>query len=140
MDADRYGRAVPRHAHGSARLPRATSSTRQIVDAAAALFDRIADPALLVRRLNLTAANVMTREAADRADSAEQLDLFTDYAVAEQRRAAELAAEEKEKKVQHAMLDIKKKFGKNAIVKGMDLQEGATARERNNTIGGHRAE
>ncbi|HJD20617.1 MAG TPA: DNA methylase [Candidatus Gemmiger faecigallinarum] len=140
VDADRYGRAVPRHAHGSARLPRATSSTRQIVDAAAALFDRIADPALLVRRLNLTAANVMTREAADRADSAEQLDLFTDYAVAEQRRAAELAAEEKEKKVQHAMLDIKKKFGKNAIVKGMDLQEGATARERNNTIGGHRAE
>ena len=69
----------------------------------------------------------------------EQLDLFTDYTAQAQQRAVEEREEVKEKNIQHAMLDIQKKFGKNAILKGMDLQEGATARERNATIGGHKA-
>lgn len=138
---DAYGRPVPKHAHGTARLPRASSSGRRIVEAVLALFDRIIDPALLVRRLNLTACQVVTeaRAAEVRAADVEQLDLFTDYAARARRQADEEKADLREKHIQHAVLDIQKKFGKNAILKGMDLQEGATARERNETIGGHKA-
>ena len=91
--------------------------------------------------MNLTACHVVGEaEAAEaRAASVEQLDLFTDYTARAQQQAAEEREEAKEKNIQHAMLDIQKKFGKNAILKGMDLQEGATARERNATIGGHKA-
>ena len=111
------------------------------MEAVLALYDRIIDPALLTRRLNLTACRVVSEaEAAEaRAASVEQLDLFTDYTARERQQAAEEQEEAKEKNIQHAMLDIQKKFGKNAILKGMDLQEGATARERNATIGGHKA-
>ena len=138
---DAYGRPVPKHAHGTARLPRASSSGRRIVEAVLALFDRIIDPTLLVRRLNLTACQVVTeaRAAEARAADVEQLDLFTDYAARARRQADEEKADLREKHIQHAVLDIQKKFGKNAILKGMDLQEGATARERNETIGGHKA-
>ena len=139
--SDRYGRPVPKHAHGTANLPRASSSTRRIVDAVLALYDRVVDPALLVRRLNLTACHVEAEAAAARREAAAacQLDLFTDYAAEQRREEAERQAEDREKHIQHAMLDIQKKYGKNAILKGMDLQEGATAQERNNTIGGHKA-
>ena len=106
-----------------------------------ALYDRVVDPALLVRRLNLTACHVEAEAAAARREAAAacQLDLFTDYAAEQRREEAERQAEDREKHIQHAMLDIQKKYGKNAILKGMDLQEGATAQERNNTIGGHKA-
>lgn len=138
---DHYGRQVPKHAHGTANLAQPTSSSRKIVEAVLALYDRIIDPALLTRRLNLTACHVVGEAEAAKAreSSVEQLDLFTDYAARALRQAAEEREEAKEKKIQHAMLDIQKKFGKNAILKGMDLQEGATARERNVTIGGHKA-
>lgn len=106
-------------------------------------YDRenLTDPALLTRRLNLTACHVVSeaRAAEIQAAGVEQLDLFTDYAARAEQQAAEKRKDAKEKHIQHAMLDIQKKYGKNAILKGMDLQEGATARERNATIGGHKA-
>ena len=141
VTTDRYGRQIPKHAHGTANLAQPTSFSRKIVEAVLALYDRIIDPTLLMRRLNLTACHVVgeVEAAKARAASVEQLDLFTDYAARVQQQAAEEREEAKEKNIQHAMLDIQKKFGKNAILKGMDLQEGATARERNATIGGHKA-
>ena len=137
---DHYGRPVPKPDHGSISLGQPTSSTMRIVDAAADLFDRIANRELLVRRLNITANHVVDEAAAEKdRHMPEQLDLFTDYAAEEEKRRIEKAASERERKRQLAMIEIKKKYGKNAIMKGMDLEEGATARERNGQIGGHRA-
>lgn len=137
---DHYGRDVPVHAHGTQNLERYTSSSKEIVKATGELFDRIADKKLLVRRLNVVAAYVIPEDKVPQAeDAVEQLDFFTDYAAkqAEQeKKDAELA---RERKRQEAMLAIKKKFGKNAILKGMNLEEGATARDRNEQIGGHKA-
>ena len=138
VKTDRYGRSIPKHAHGTINLEAYTASARAIVTAAAALFDRIADSGLLVRRINITANRVLPEEEPPRA-AEEQLDLFTDYAAAQQKREAEAATAEREKRVQTAVLDIKKKYGKNAILKGLNFEEGATARERNQQIGGHRA-
>ena len=136
---DRYGRSIPKHAHGTENLGCFTSSTRQILDAVLALYDRIIDEKLLIRRVYLTANHVMPETEVKREPVAEQLDLFTDYAALEQKRKKEQQELEREKRLQHAMLDIKKKFGKNAILKGMNLCEGATAKERNDQIGGHKA-
>lgn len=137
---DHYGRDVPVHAHGTQNLERYTSSSKEIVKATGELFDRIADKKLLVRRLNVVAAHVIPEDKVPKAgDAVEQLDFFTDYAAkqAEQeKKDAELA---RERKRQEAMLAIKKKFGKNAILRGMNLEEGATARDRNAQIGGHKA-
>ena len=136
---DRYGRNIPKHAHGTENLGCFTSSTRQILDAVLALYDRIIDEKLWIRRVYLTANHVMPETEVKREPVAEQLDLFTDYAALEQKRQKEQQELEREKRLQHAMLDIKKKFGKNAILKGMNLCEGATAKERNDQIGGHKA-
>ena len=137
---DHYGRAIPKHAHGTGNLEGFTSSARRITTAATEVFDRTVDPALLVRRLNVTANHVIAEsEAAARGPQAEQLDLFTDYAARQAQQEQEKAEREREKRMQQAMLAIKKKFGKNAILKGMDLEEGATARDRNGQIGGHKA-
>ena len=132
---DHYGRKVPKHAHGTVNLSRATSSTRWIVDAVMELYDRIVDPKLLVRRINLTAARVRAEQMESRSQTFEQLDLFSDL----QQQEEENAALEREKRRQQALLHIKKKYGKNAIVKGMNLEEGATAMDRNKQIGGHKA-
>lgn len=137
--SDRYGRAVPKHAHGTENLLRYTSSTKRILQAATELFDRIVDPDLMVRRLYLTASRVADESEAAEKESYEQLDLFTDQEAAEKAKEQENQQLEKEKRWQKAMLDIKKKYGKNAILRGMNLEEGATARERNNQIGGHKA-
>ena len=118
---DFYGRTIPKPAHGTASIGYYTSSQSVMADAVMKLFDRIVDPKLTVRRLNLVAADIVDA-------SHEQYDLFTD-----------VQKQEKEKKRLNAELLIKKRFGKNAIVKGMDLQEGATTIERNGQIGGHRA-
>jgi DNA polymerase V len=107
--------------------------------ARAALFDCIIDRELLVRRIYLTAARVEDEASAPDKKAFEQLDLFTDYSAVQKQQAQEAAELEREKKVQRTILDIKKRFGKNAILKGMNLEEGATARDRNNTIGGHRS-
>ena len=137
---DHYGRQIPKHAHGTANLDGHTSSTRKIMCAASDLFDRIIDKNLLVRRLNIVANHVIPEaDAPKKNDGFEQLDLFTDYAALEEKQERERAELEREKKMQQAMLTIKKKFGKNAILKGMNLEEGATAKDRNAQIGGHKA-
>ena len=118
---DFYGRRIPKPAHGTANIGYYTSSQKVMADAVMKLFDRIVDPKLTVRRLNLVAADIVDAVH-------EQYDLFTD-----------VKKQEREKKRLKAELLIKKRFGKNAIVKGMDLQEGATTIERNGQIGGHRA-
>lgn len=137
---DHYGRQIPKHAHGTANLDGHTSSTKKIMCAASELFDRIVDKNLLVRRLNIVANHVLPEADAPRKNAGfEQLDLFTDYAALEVKQEQERAELEREKKMQKAMLTIKKKFGKNAILKGMNLEEGATAKDRNAQIGGHKA-
>ncbi len=136
---DFYGRKVPKHAHGSINLGRQTSSTVLITNAAMELFDRIVDPALLVRRMYVVANHVVSEDMAAKALQAEQLDLFTDYKALEQQRKAEQEQLEKEKRRQKAVLEIQQKFGKNAVLKGSSLADGATARERNEQIGGHKA-
>ncbi len=131
---DPYGRLIPAHAHGTANLERKTASTAKIMEAMLALFDRITDPALLVRRVTLNACRV-----APEGESAEpvfqQLDFFTSLSRQEQ----ETAAREREKRRQQVELSIKRKFGKNAIFRGMNLKEGATTLDRNRQIGGHKA-
>lgn len=137
---DHYGRVIPKHSHGTQNLERYTSSTKLIVGAATELFDRIADKNLLVRRLNIVAAHVIPEsEAPKKEPGFEQLDLFTDYAAEQAKQEKEDAALARERKRQEAVLAIKKKFGKNAILRGMNLEEGATARDRNSQIGGHKA-
>lgn len=136
---DQYGRSIPKHAHGTANLDRYLSSTKLITEAIMNLFDRIVDPKLLVRRITITANRVIDEKAAQRKDEYQQLDLFTDYEAEEARQREEQTELEREKRMQKAMLDIKHKFGKNAILKGMNLQEGATAKDRNSQIGGHKA-
>lgn len=135
---DRYGRKIPKHAHGTQHLQRQTSSEKFIRAAALELFDRIVDPSLLVRRLYITAEKVAGE--GEQGDSApEQLNMFTDYAAEGRRRAAEQEELDKEKRRQQAVLGIKEKYGKNAILKGMNFEEGATAKSRNEQIGGHKA-
>jgi DNA polymerase V len=137
---DHYGRQVPKHAHGTYNLDDYTSSAKKITAAASDLFDRIADKNLLVRRLNIVAAHVMDEASAPRkADRTEQLDFFTDYEAVRQEQQKEDAELEKERRMQEAVLSIKQKFGKNALLKGFNLEEGATAIDRNNQIGGHKA-
>ena len=135
---DHYGRTVPKGAHGSVRFDNPTSSSRQILEHTAQLFDRIINPDLLVRYLNITVNNVVREEFAEKREET-QLDLFTDYEAAERKKKEEDAALEKERRLQEAQLAIKKRFGRNAILKGLNFEEGATARERNRQIGGHKA-
>jgi len=129
FETDPYGRKIPKSAHGSINLTRRTSSARIMLEAISSLYDRIVDPSLLARRMYVVANHV---EDEEREEDAEQLDMFTDY-------EKEDEALDKEKRRQHAILGIKKKFGANAILRGMNLQEGATARDRNQQIGGHKA-
>ena len=139
ITVDRYGRKVPKHSHGTANLKRQTSSTHLITDAVMQLYDKIVHPKLLIKRITVTANHLVEESRAEQTPKYEQLDLFTDYSVQQEQQAAENADLEREKRMQKAMIDIKKKFGKNAILKGMNLEEGATAKDRNEQIGGHKA-
>ena len=136
---DHYGRQIPKHSHGTINLPLHTSSTKRIMDAASELYDRVVNRELLIRRLNVTACRVIPESEAPREDAPEQLDLFTDYAALEKEREIEAAALEREKRKQAALLKIKQKYGKNAVLRGMNFEEGATMRDRNGKIGGHKA-
>ena len=134
---DFYGRLTPKHAHGTANLSGYTSSAMEMMNAVSELYDRIVEKALLVRRLNVCANSLKTVDDADKnaEEHGTQLDLFTDYEQVEK----EQAKLEREKKQQQVMLEIKRKFGKNSILKGMNYEEGATARMRNEQVGGHKA-
>ena len=135
---DYYGRPTPKHAHGTGNIDRYTNSTRRIMQAVLGVYDRAVDPELLIRRVNIAACGLLDEREAPR-ETPEQLDLFTDYEALEKQREAEQAADEKEKKLQRATLLLQSKYGKNAVLKGMNLLEGGTTIERNGQIGGHRA-
>ena len=132
---DRYVRKTPKHAHGTINLEKHTSSSRLIIKAAMELFERISDKNLLVRRVTVVANRVIDEKSAQNEDTFEQLDLFTDYF----QREKEEEKGEQEKNMQQAILKMKKKYGKNAVLRGMNLQEGATTVSRNKQIGGHKA-
>ncbi len=136
---DMYGRKIPKHAHGTINLERYTSSAQRFITAVEELYRQIVDERLMVHRVNLTANHVIAEQAVKQGKKTEQLDLFFDYEAEEKRQAEEQAELDKEKRKQQAMLEIKQKFGKNAILRGMSLEEGATARDRNKQIGGHKA-
>ena len=138
IKSDPYGRPHPEHAHGTGCIDRWTSSTRRITAVMLDLYDRIIDPDLLVRRIYVVACNLLPEDRIPE-EAPIQLDLFTDYDALEKQKEAEAAADRKEKKLQKAALAMQEKFGKNAVLKGMNLQEGATTIQRNGQIGGHRA-
>lgn len=136
ITTDRYGRKVPKHAHGTINLDRQTASSRLMTEAALSLYDRITDKELLVRRITVAACHVNDESSAAHTQKYRQLTLFDNEPAEEDHREQAL---EKEKKMQKAMIEIKKKYGKNAILKGINLEDGATAKARNSQIGGHRA-
>lgn len=138
VTVDPWGRSLPKAAHGTLKLDSPTSSARELVAAAQALMERISDPALLVRRLNLVAGRVLPESACTQPEC-EQLDLFGESQRRAEREQERQARRSRERRMQEAVLDIKKKYGKNAILKGMNLEEGATGRRRNDQIGGHQA-
>ena len=135
-----YGKPVPKHAHGTSSFDKPTSSSRIIMEAAAALFDRLVNSDLLIRRLNLCVNHVVPESTITaQPEKPQQLDLFTDYEVLEKQRQEEQSRLDKERRLQEAQLKIKRRFGKNAILRGLNYEEGATAKERNAQIGGHKA-
>ena len=145
VEYDHYGRLIPKSAHGTINLDGFTSSTREFMEKTVKLFDRIVCPGLLVRRMYVV-ANHVTRERdylemkeKEKKETFVQMDLFTDYAAIEREEAEKEKEKQREKNLQEAVLSLKKKFGKNAVLKGMNLMEGATMRDRNKQVGGHKA-
>lgn len=136
---DFYGRSVPKASHGSINLERYTSSTKLMTEAILELYDRICNPILLVRKLNITTNHIIFEKNIPEKVEYEQMDLFTDYESVERERERVERELERERQAQKAVLEMKKKFGKNAVFRGTDLQEGATTISRNQQIGGHKA-
>ena len=138
VDVDYYGRTAPKYVQGTGNLDCWTSSTRRITEEMLRLYDRLVDPDLTIRRITIAACNLVPEDRIPE-EAPQQLDLFTDYAALEKQQKADAVMEEKEKRLQRTALALHGKYGKNALLKGMSLQEGATARLRNEQIGGHRA-
>ena len=141
VTTDYYGRKVPKHAVGGRRFAFPTGSTKRIVEAALSIYDEKVDPQLLVRRVNVAAGHVVPESEAEAltAEPEGQLDLFTDYEALERERKRQLEELARERRLQQAVLSIKERFGKNALLKGTNYREGARGRERNNEVGGHKA-
>lgn len=139
ISIDRYGRKIPKHSHGTANIGKHTSSTMLIMNAMMDLYDRIINPKLCVRRVNISANHVISEDIVVEKVSYEQMDLFTDYDKLDKERQIEKEHLEKERAIQEATIGLRNKYGKNAILKGINLQEGATTRDRNKQIGGHKA-
>ena len=135
---DRYGRKIPRHAHGTGNIGRYTSSTHALMKAVLDLYDRVVDRELLIRRVNITACDLIPEDAVPE-DRPVQLNMFTDYEAVAREKEVLRSAEERERRLQQATLAIQDRFGKNAMLKGMNLMEGGTTMERNGQIGGHKA-
>ncbi len=131
---DRYGRSVPKHAHGTQNIDHYTSSSKIIGEAVIKLYERIIDKNLLTRRINISANNLINENDVKNQQTFEQIDLFTDYSELKK----EQEKEKKEHELQKSILDIKKKYGKNAILKGMNFEDGGTTIERNEQVGGHK--
>ena len=139
IKTDFYGRQVPKHARGTVNIGRKTASTRLITDAVLKVYDECVDRNLLIRRLNITANRVVPENTLSKTPEPYQISLFEDYEETQKKQELEKAELDKERKIQEALIGIKNKFGKNAILKGLNLQEGATAKDRNEQIGGHKA-
>ncbi|MCR5149847.1 MAG: DNA methylase [Clostridiales bacterium] len=139
IKTDRYGRKVPVQAHGSINLGFFTSSSKIMIDEVINLYDKIVDPALTIRRLNIAANHVISENDVKDEDENEQLNFFVDFEEKEKQKAKQKNELSRERRRQQAIIDIKKKYGKNAILKGMNYEDGATAIERNNHVGGHKA-
>ena len=135
---DHYGRPVPKHAHGTINIDHYTSSSKTIMEYMLKLYDRIINRDLLVRRINMVASNVVKPESVEYKPVIQQFDLFSNNEEQEEIKRKELESEKEEKRVQEVLLDIKSRFGKNAILKGMNLEEGGTTIERNGQVGGHK--
>lgn len=139
IKTDRYGRKVPKPAHGTANLKEKTASARQITEAVIALYDKIVNPSFSIRRLNISLNHLTDERDSTKIKEPQQLSLFVDYEAERARAEEEQKRLSREKQMQKAMIAIKKRYGKNAVLKGLNLQEGATGRNRNNQIGGHKA-
>ena len=139
VTTDWYGRKIPKQAHGSENIGRQTSSTKLIMDAMMRLYDRIINPKLLVRRMYVIANHVVPMDSVKEETVYEQMDLFTDYEELKSQKEEQEKQLEREKRLQTAMLSIKQKYGKNSILHGTSYEDGATGRDRNKQIGGHKA-
>lgn len=139
ITTDHYGRQIPKHARATVNLGRKTASTRLICDNVLKGYDETVDKKLLIRRINITANHILPEDSVDKSAPPLQLSLFEDYQETVKQKDIEDAELEKERKIQEALIEIKNKYGKNAILKAMNLQEGATAKDRNEQIGGHKA-
>ena len=135
---DNYGRSIPKHAHGTANIDHRTSSTSIITNEVMKLYDKIVNRHLLIKRINLTACDVVNENCQDNVVITKQLDLFSNTSAINKEKEQELHNEVEERKIQRTLLDIKNKYGKNAILKGMNLEEGSTQKDRNEQVGGHR--
>lgn len=138
ITTDMYGRKIPKHAHGTINIDHKTSSTTIIMNEVLKLYDRITNPILLVRRINLVASNVVSEDKVENKPQRQQLDLFTNYQEQDELNKKQIEREKEDAKIQKTILDLKRRYGKNAILKGMNLEEGATAIERNREVGGHK--
>ena len=138
ITTDNYGRSIPKHAHGTANIDHRTSSTSIITSEVMKLYDKIVNRHLLIKRINLTACDVVNENCQDNVVITKQLDLFSNTSVTNKEKEQELHNEVEERKIQRTLLDIKNKYGKNAILKGMNLEEGSTQKDRNEQVGGHR--
>ena len=139
ITTDHYGRAIPKHAHGSKNFDLHTSSTEEIMKGMLELYDRIINPSLLIRRINMCVNNLIGEKERDKYRETEQLDLFTDYTKRDEDEKNRSKRYAREKSKQNAVIAIRKKYGGNAVIRGMSLEEGATAIDRNKQIGGHKA-
>lgn len=135
---DAYGRKIPKHSHGTVNIDHKTSSSKILTNEVIKLYDKIVNPILLVRRLNVTACNIVNEEYKESTPIIEQIDLFTNYEEVSKQKELNLKDEIEEKKIQNVLLNIKKKYGKNSILKAMNYEEGATAKDRNQEVGGHK--
>ncbi|MBO7361197.1 MAG: hypothetical protein J6V48_08730, partial [Clostridia bacterium] len=139
VETDRYGRKTPKMAHGSINLGEFTSSTRLITAKVLELYDRIVDKKLTVRRMYVVANHVTDESLAPKSVGQEAISIFDDPEQVERKSKTDKAAREKERKLQETEIILKRRFGKNAIIKGMNLEEGATTIDRNKQVGGHRS-
>ena len=138
ITTDYYGRRIPKPAHGTIRLDHLTSSSKLMMAKICELYDQIVDKHLLIRRINIVAASLEKSNLKDNSKTI-QIDLFTDFNKLVKEKEINTKKEEQENKLEHTILNIKIKYGKNAILKGMNLTEASTAIERNNQVGGHKA-
>ena len=139
IEVDRYGRKIPKHAHGTENLNHRTSSYKLMEEAVVKLYRRIINEKLLVRKIYVVANNVVSEEIKEEKNKFEQMNLFTHYEANEEKQEKERKKEEAEKRMQQAILSLKQKYGKNAVIKGMNLQKDGTMIQRNGEIGGHKA-